>query len=598
MKTRCVAALAILLSFSVCCAQTLPPNIQEAVVLYQPLDMFPVDLNAAVYLNQNNGSQGSLVKVDPHTLELTCIEVSSKPLHLQLVVPVVGSITKGDTLLILLEARTLEHDAAYESGRLHLNMERRETWTKSLGYSSAISDESQLLAIPFIAREDIAPSQGQVTIPIGYYPQKIQIQHLRLLNFGTQIQVDQLSTKQYEYEGYQADAPWRTLANERIETHRKAPLNITVLDANQNPIPEANVHVQMTKHAFPFGTAVNEWRMIGQAEKDTIYREKFESLFNRATNETSLKWTSWVQPSRQEMAMQTLDWLNDRDIPVRGHTLVWPSWNKSPAFIKDLQDDPQGLRAAIESHIREIMTACQGKVVEWDVVNEVHNNRDLLDVLGDEQMDEWFRLAREIEPQLPLFINDFGILQGSAGYELAKQESYYQLVKGMLDRGVPLDGIGFQSHFRLYAVTPPTRVWEILDRYAALGLKLGITEYDFAWVSEAFQAQYLKDYMTACFAHPSVNQFVMWGFWDGSHWREDGGMFALDWREKPSLDVYMDLVFNQWWTDENKVTDAQGHIQTRGFLGEYKLTVTANGNTVIQTLSLPKDGSSLQIVMP
>lgn len=296
--------------------------------------------------------------------------------------------------------------------------------------------------------------------------------------------------------------------------------------------------------------------------------------------------------------MQTLDWLNDRDIPVRGHTLVWPSWNKSPAFIKDLQDDPQGLRAAIESHIREIMTACQGKVVEWDVVNEVHNNRDLLDVLGDEQMDEWFRLAREIEPQLPLFINDFGILQGSAGYELAKQESYYQLVKGMLDRGVPLDGIGFQSHFRLYAVTPPTRVWEILDRYAALGLKLGITEYDFAWVSEAFQAQYLKDYMTACFAHPSVNQFVMWGFWDGSHWREDGGMFALDWREKPSLDVYMDLVFNQWWTDENKVTDAQGHIQTRGFLGEYKLTVTANGNTVIQTLSLPKDGSSLQIVMP
>ena len=104
--------------------------------------------------------------------------------------------------------------------------------------------------------------------------------------------------------------------------------------------------------------------------------------------------------------------------------------------------------------------------------------------------------------------------------------------------------------------------------------------------------------MTACFAHPSVNQFMMWGFWDGSHWREDGGMFALDWREKPSLDVYRDLVFNQWWTDENKTTDTQGNIQTRGFLGDYTLTITANGKTMTRTTSLAHEGNTLTIVMP
>ena len=293
--------------------------------------------------------------------------------------------------------------------------------------------------------------------------------------------------------------------------------------------------------------------------------------------------------------MQTLDWLNDRDIPVRGHTLVWPSWNKSPAFIKDLQDDPQGLRAAIESHIREIMTACQGKVVEWDVVNEVHNNRDLLDVLGDEQMDEWFRLAREIEPQLPLFINDFGILQGSAGYELAKQESYYQLVKGMLDRGVPLDGIGFQSHFRLYAVTPPTRVWEILDRYAALGLKLGITEYDFAWVSEAFQAQYLKDYMTACFAHPSVNGILIWGIWEkDKSYKPEAAIYRNDWTPKPSATA-LETLLGQWRKPITVQTDARGQFTVRAFHGDYKLTATVHNQLLKRAITVTNKPNELTI---
>ena len=168
----------------------------------------------------------------------------------------------------------------------------------------------------------------------------------------------------------------------------------------------------------------------------------------------------------------------------------------------------------------------------------------------------------------------------------------------MQDRGTPIDGVGFQCHFRLHAVTSPKRTWEILDRYAELGLKLAVTEYDLAWVSEAFQAQFLNDFMTATFAHPAVNQFVMWGFWDGSHWREDGGMYAKDWREKPSLKAYKNLVFKKWWTDLTLPTNKQGIMTTRGFLGDYKIKVTAEGKTVEFDLKLAKDAKPIELIMP
>lgn len=599
LKTHIVVCLFMSMFTSVCFAQSLPSEISNAIAQYQPAEMLPSDMRSYATLHESFTSLGTLELTGENQVVLSCIEVPDKANQLQLKAIVTGTIHKGDTLLILLKAKAIEYDSKYDSGILHLNMERLQKWTKSLGYTTKVTQENRWITIPFKSRENFAPNEAQVTIPIGFYKQKIQISDLRLLNFGTQIQVDELFKEQYQYEGSQANAPWREQAAVQIEKCRKALLKIQVVDQQGKPIINAKVHVQMQRHAFGFGTAVNEWRLMGTEKDDAIYRQKFLELFNRATPETHLKWKSWVAPDRKVRSYKAIQWLKDHNIAIRGHTLVWPSWSKSPKFVKEkYQADPKGLRQVTLDHINDLASAFKGQLVEWDVANEIHNNRDFLDALGDEEVDRWFKAVRKIEPDLPLYLNDFGIIQGNAGYNLVKQDSYYQIIKQMQQRETPIDGVGFQAHFRLHAVTSPIRTWEILDRYEKLGLKLAITEYDLAWVSEAFQAQYLTDFMTATFAHPAVNQFVMWGFWDGSHWREDGGMYAKDWREKPSLKAYKNLVFKKWWTDLTLPTDKQGTVTTRGFLGDYKITVNVGGKTREWELKLTKDAKPIALIMP
>ncbi|MFG0250949.1 MAG: endo-1,4-beta-xylanase [Phycisphaeraceae bacterium JB051] len=580
-------------------AQSLPQPIQQAIDKFKPQAMLPQDALDHARLQQNAEGLGKVTFPEKGVVELVCEKTSSQVIDLQLVVNVPKAMQKGDTLLLVVKAQSIEHDRRCDFGLLFLNFERDVKWTKSLGYQVKLSKEPKLLAIPFQLREDTPAGEGRLTFPIGYFPQTLRLSELQLYNFGKQIAVDDLSIKQYAYEGHEPDAAWRKEAAKRIEQYRKAPLVVTVVDAQGQPLKDAAVHVQMQRHAFAFGTAVNEWKFVGDDSDRRIYKQKVAELFNTATLETGLKWLSWYRQGNRQRLDATMQWLADHDIAVRGHTMVWPSWKKSPkTLVEKLKADPQYLREQVLAYIEQVGQLCKDRVVEWDVLNEVHNNHDYLDVLGEEEIDTWFAKAREVDSDAPLFINEFGVMQGKGGYSLLKQDKHYQLIKRLLDRGVGIDGIGFQSHFRLYAVTPPKRVWEILDRYAQLGLKIGITEYDLAWVSEDFQAQYLHDFMLATFAHPSVNQFIMWGFWDGSHWREDGGMFAKDWREKPSLVVYKDLVFKQWWTDENKTTDSDGQIQTRGFLGQYQLTISAHGKSVTQRLTLPQQGSALTVVLP
>jgi uncharacterized protein (TIGR03437 family) len=141
-----------------------------------------------------------------------------------------------------------------------------------------------------------------------------------------------------------------------------------------------------------------------------------------------------------------------------------------------------------------------------------------------------------------------------------------------------------QSHFSTGALTPPPRVLEVLDRFAQFGKDIEVTEFDVNITDEQLQADYTRDFLTACFSHPSLKNFMLWGFWQGDHWRPNAAMFRTDWSTKPNYDVWRNLVYGQWWTDVQGATGPDGVHRTRGFLGDYDVDVTVNGQT--QTLPL------------
>lgn len=416
------------------------------------------------------------------------------------------------------------------------------------------------------------------------------------------------------YPGAEPDALWRTEAATRIANHRMADLQVHVRDAAGISVPNAEIAVRMKRHEFGFGTAVRSKNLIDPGANNDIYRDTLKQLFNTSVLENALKWKPWAGefgPNwSQARTRQAVDWLNAENIELRGHNLVWPGYSNLPNVVQTRLEDfvnngtpltsaqQAQVRALVELHIADIAGEFEGDIAAWDVVNEPRSNRDIMDALpeGESVMVDWFNAARNADINAKLYLNDFDIIAGG-GVDTFNQQDYFDRAEFLVNAGAPIDGLGFQSHFVEGALTGPEQVWEILDRFDTLGLEMQITEFDFETMNEQLQADYTRDFMTAAFAHEGIDDFLTWGFWEGEHWRPDAAMYRQDWSIKPNGQAYIDLVFDEWWTDEDLVSTAVGLAETRGFKGEYEITVTYNGEQVTVPAVLSDDGLTLDIVL-
>jgi GH35 family endo-1,4-beta-xylanase len=341
-----------------------------------------------------------------------------------------------------------------------------------------------------------------------------------------------------------------------------------------------------------------------------VYKQKVQELFNLATVENHLKWPPWEgewgAAYSQANAIAAVDWLNSNDIDARGHVLVWPGYDNLPTSVKNILNggvtpaEQQPLRNLIENHIQDIGSEFAGQLVAWDVVNEPRTNHDIMDQLpeGDGAMTDWFDKARAVDSQAKLYVNEWGILASSGDTDSTNQQIYYDTIEDLKNQSAPIDGIGFQSHFDKYTFTGPVEVWDILDRFQELGLDMQVTEFDFNTDDETLQAMYTRDFLTAIFAHEGMDDFIMWGFWEGAHFNPDSAMFRNNWSIKPNGEAYVDLVFNQWWTDEDVAADGMGEALVRAFKGEHEVTVEWGEFSDMLAATLTDGGLELQIALP
>ena len=368
---------------------------------------------------------------------------------------------------------------------------------------------------------------------------------------------------------------WRTAAEERIERIRKAELTVQVTDREGRPAAGVPVEVRLSRHAFGWGSAVAARMLLAEGDDAERYRRAILDNFNMAVLENDLKWPQWERD--RQPALAALRWLHENGITrVRGHTLVWPGWRWLPPDLKELAGDPATLRRRVLEHIRDEISATRGLLVAWDVVNEPYTNHDLMDILGRDEMVEWYRAAKEFDPKPVLFLNDFNIIE-EGGRDEKHRRHFYETIRFLLDRGAPLGGIGIQGHFR--EPTPPEKILQILDMFSEFNLPVQITEFDFETKDEQLQAEFTRDFLTLCFSHPRMDAFLMWGFWEGRHWRPGAAMLRKDWSEKPAWRVWRELVHGRWRTEATGATGADGTYRLRAFRGDYEIRA---GNRTVQ----------------
>lgn len=254
----------------------------------------------------------------------------------------------------------------------------------------------------------------------------------------------------------------------------------------------------------------------------TTFLESFDGL----TPENEMKMGA-VEPRRGAFAFAPADRLVDYALghgkTVRGHTLVWHS--QLPGWLTRQRWSRADMLGILHEWIAAIVGRYRGKVVDWDVLNELFDesgawrtNSPWYQAIGPDLAEAALRAAHEADPGARLFINDFDIERPGP-----KQDAVFDLVRDLRARGVPIDGVGIQAHWAIGDIVPEATLLATMQRFASLGVRVEITELDVMTdhAPDALIRQAAVYAMAGrvCQAVAACDRITVWGISDRDSWR-------------------------------------------------------------------------------
>lgn len=293
-----------------------------------------------------------------------------------------------------------------------------------------------------------------------------------------------------------------------------------------------------------------------------VHAELLSREFSLLTPEHEAK-ACVVQPQLGRFDFRNFDRLvafaEAHDMVVHGHTLLWhqcaPAWLERGPFTRE--EAIQALR----DHIMTVVGRYKGRIAMWDVVNEgiKDNGSGLRDTpwhrwIGDDYIELAFRFAHEADPDALLFYNDYG-----AENMNPKSDAIYNMVSDFVARGVPIHGVGLQSHFVL-GMVDSFGMADNMRRLGELGLQVQITEMDVRFngePSESTLRRQASDYrrvMETCLNSSACTAFITWGVSDRYTWLRGSDLgffknaavapllFDDDYQPKPAYDALVEAL--------------------------------------------------------
>lgn len=246
----------------------------------------------------------------------------------------------------------------------------------------------------------------------------------------------------------------------------------------------------------------------------------------------------------------TVNWLAANKKSPMMHMLIGPD-----SYMPDWLLNKTWTKAQLDSMLKKMIYAFmdandnKNKVDVWNVVNEAFNYDNgayqagmIWNQLGWENDKSGLTGADKINAKHPIFIRkafqycrdktnkklelrDYNIENNNSTYGFDdKHKGFYQLVKHMLNSGIPLDAVGIQGHHEISNInwlTQNNDLQTIVTKFKALGLDVYITEMDMAsgtqtWNNTLAQQQ-KNDYYN--YILQSINggasRVCTWGISDG-----------------------------------------------------------------------------------
>jgi endo-1,4-beta-xylanase len=521
------------------------------------------------------GKRITITKADP-----------AKAYAAQFTAPISSGIAKNERVLAIIKARVV---GAAESGEVLAKLQLRGAPYTAFGDTIGVGIHREWTEQPvvFITADVVPADKAAVVLLCGQKDQSIEVESIRVLKYPATTDVSLFPKAKLikrTYAGREQDAPWRKAALDRIEQHRKADLSMIVKGEDGQPLAETEVKLSLRRHAFGFGSAVVAKRFSGESEDDRRYREIVDKLFSIVVFENDLKDGNWPpdfdagrKSSRNAELDKAFAWFAERHIAVRGHYLMQVA---TPFNLHDIKDNAEIRQRTLDS-VKERMAFVKDRVIEWDVINHpiAWGGADMLNKrLGLEKLDrEVFTLARSLT-KLPFFVNEDQVFRPGP-----QHDDTFAYIESLNAEGFTVAGLGNQAHFHGSYLPSPEHLLAVTDRFAKIVPHQSITEYDIVTTEdEELAADYTRDVLIAAFSHPAYTSFLLWGFWEGSHWKPEAASWNKDWSIRKRGAVLEEWIGRNWHTEVTLKTDESGLVKWRGFPGWYEVSAAGHKPVVLK----------------
>lgn len=332
----------------------------------------------------------------------------------------------------------------------------------------------------------------------------------------------------------------------------------------------------LVPNGWVIGAALNQNQSDG---RDTAAVEIVTRHFSTISPENLLKF----QSIQREPGVFTFDaqdryvaFGRDRGMAVIGHTLVWHS--QTPAWVWAGPDgglaDRTTMLDRMRTHIATVVGRYKGRIRGWDVVNEALNDDGTLRDspwrlgIGDDYIAKAFEFAREADPSAELYYNDYNLATHPA-----KRAGAVRIIKDLQQRGLRIDAVGEQGHWRLETPTAD-QIDQTIAELRATGVKVMITELDINLlppgpppargqppspasnpyatglpddVQQALTRRYADAFRVFLKHRDDLTRITFWGVSDADSWLNRGRMnYPLLWdrqrRPKPAFDAVVKVL--------------------------------------------------------
>ncbi len=326
---------------------------------------------------------------------------------------------------------------------------------------------------------------------------------------------------------------------------------------------EGTLRAAGSKRGILVGAAVGMQALM----TDPHYRKLLAEQFSYVTPENRMKWglvqpnpTTWSLGQADEIVAQA-EAAGQR---VKGHALVW---HRELPWWVDEDTEPEVLRAALEAHVRKMVSHYRGRIHAWDVVNDAVDWTGamrpslLLDKLGPGYVADAFHWAHSEDPDALLIYNDYAMC-----WLNEKADGVLSMLTDLVNSGVPIHGVGFQMHVDVRNLPRPMKLQQNWQRFAALGLRINVSELDIPMAEEKeatieqdlqLQKQAFRNVFRVCVETPACDSVTTWGVTDRYTWvtgfeGHDGPLlFTKDYEPKPAfygaMQALVDEDTSEWY---------------------------------------------------